>query len=343
MKLLIIADGSKKIGYGHLVRSITIAKYLEKKGWDCSILTPNLNVFNLDFIEIKTFKVISREALKVIKGEKNKNKIFDLTIIDGYNFHSNFKISFYNISRKIMIIDDLAINKSKCDILLDHSPGRNISEYKKLVPKNCCILTGSKYIALRNNLLASNKLLNYKRKRKKIVLISLGSTDPDNTTFRALKFLFFLNLKIKIIVIMTKSSTNLIEINQLLKINKNKFEMFLNPTVKRLKQIYTQSDICIGSPGVGIWERIYFGIPNIILNPNKVQKHLSDFLKEKNIVKELKLNTNNFSLKAKLKFKNVLYNDFVHSRMILKGNSIVDGKGLYRIYEAIEKVCQYDR
>ena len=51
MKLLIIAEGSPKIGYGHLVRSIAIGEYLSKNGWSCSIIDPGSNILNVPFLE----------------------------------------------------------------------------------------------------------------------------------------------------------------------------------------------------------------------------------------------------------------------------------------------------
>ena len=346
MKLLIIADGSKKIGYGHLVRCITIAEYLLKKGWECSILDPGFEILKVKFLNTKALTIITKQSLVEIQNKKNENNKFDLTIIDGYNFNFQFKLSFYNISRKVMIIDDLAKNKNCCEIILDQSPGRKDLDYSKLVPSDCHVLTGSRYIIIRDELLTANKLFNFKRKRKRKrkrkILISLGSTDPDNISLKVLKFLFYLNFKIEISIIVTKNSINILEINKLLKLNKNKFNIFFNPTVKDLKKIYFDTDICIGSPGVAIWERIHFGIANIIFQPNVVQKHLSDYLKDKKIVKELNLRSNCFSLKSILKLKNLLYNDFLISKMVFKGNTIVDGKGLVRVCDVIEKVCEYE-
>ena len=77
-----------------------------------------------------------------------KAELFDLVIIDGYNFINKFQLSIYNIARKVMVIDDLAKTRVDCDIILDQTPSRQSLEYKNLVPKNCEILTGSKYIFL---------------------------------------------------------------------------------------------------------------------------------------------------------------------------------------------------
>jgi UDP-2,4-diacetamido-2,4,6-trideoxy-beta-L-altropyranose hydrolase len=341
MKLLIISDGSPEIGYGHLVRCITIAEYLFKKGWSCTILDPGFDILNVPFLKTKSFKKITYECLNKMIDYSNISN-FDLTIIDGYNFSENFKSSLYNISKKIMIIDDLAKSKNVCDIILDQTPGRIINDYKNLVPKNCHILTGTKYIPLRSPILNGNILNNYKKrrfkKRKRKILISLGSTDPENTSIKVLKFLLTYNLNIEIRVITTKHFNNLLAMQKLLKLNKNKFKIFLNPTAEVLKKIYLDTDLSIGSCGIAIWERIYYRIPNVIYNPNEIQKDISDYLKEKNIVDEINSRKNILSFKALKKIKNLIKNDFFTSKLVLKAHNMINKKALTNIYNIINKV-----
>ena len=342
MKLLIISDGSPEIGYGHLVRCITIAEYLFKKGWSCTILDPGCDILNVPFLKIKNFKKITYKYLNKIIDYSNTNNFFDLTIIDGYNFTESFKSSLYNISKKIMIIDDLAKSKNVCDIILDQTPGRITTDYKNLVPNKCHILTGTKYIPLRSSILNGNILNNYKKrrfkKRKRKILISLGSTDPDNISIKVLKFLLAYNLNIEIRVISTKHFNNLLAMQRLLKLNKNKFKIFLNPTAEVLKKIYLDTDLSIGSCGIAIWERIYYRIPNVIYNPNEVQKDISDYLKDKNIVEEINSRKGTLSFKALKKLENLIKNDFLTSKLILKSHNMVNNKAVTNIYNIINKV-----
>ena len=344
MKLLIIAEGSALTGYGHLVRCITIGEYLVKLGWSCTIVDPGSEMLNVPFLNIKDFKKISYKTLYQFIDNSISNEIFDLSIIDGYNIKRDFKFSLYKITKKIMIIDDLAKNNNYCDIILDQTPNRTPFDYKNLVPDDCQILTGTKYIFLRKEILNRKCLNNYRKKklkkRKRKILLSLGSTDPENMTEKVLKFLLINNFKIEIQIISTKYSVNLPSIKKLLKIHKNKFKIFLNPTVKELKQIYLDTDLCIGSCGIAIWERIYYGIPNIIYKPNAVQKHIGGYLIEKKIIYELLDRYNVLSFSSIKMINNLIRNDFLSSRLVSKGQLVINKEALKNIFNIINKVVK---
>ncbi len=337
MKLLLVVECNKKVGYGHLVRGIAIASELEKFGWIWDIYANDNQMFNAKFIKLDNKKII-KDLNDEIHTNKKCNIInYDLTIIDGYNFKNKFISKLKTISKKLMIIDDLAEKKRDCDYLLDMSPNRTHFDYQKLVSKKTKLLIGKKYLIIKNQFLKS-KIFNCnknKQKRYPNILLSMGSTDPQNLTFIILKYLVSLKNNYKIKVVISSKSEYLKEIKKLGVWKKKFVKIFVDQNDIQLQKIYAETDICFGSAGISIWERIFFNIPNIIINPNSFQLHLSDFLVNNNIVKVIQFSTRHLSNRNKMLINIFLKHQHLKTKMIKFGSKLVDGKGLENIINFI--------
>ena len=171
-------------------------------------------------------------------------------------------------------------------------------------------------------------------------MINFGSTDPDNITVKVLKFLLVNNFKIEIQIISTKHSLNLVSLRKLFKLYKNKFTIILNPTTKELKQIYLDTDLCIGSCGISIWERIYYQIPNIIYKTNNVQRYVGKYLKEKKIIYELLDRNEVLSYNSVQIINKLIKNNYLSSGLVSRGQTLINKKAIEDIYNTVIKVVK---
>ncbi|MBT3938533.1 MAG: hypothetical protein HOF44_02355, partial [Pelagibacterales bacterium] len=94
------------------------------------------------------------------------------------------------------------------------------------------------------------------------------------------------------------------------------------------------SSIAIGAPGLSHMERLYFGIPTILIAQNNIHESIID--KWVNIGCALK-SVNTISMIEK-KLLYIIENRNIRNNLIQNGRNLVDGKGALRIAKAMLKI-----
>ena len=263
-------EASTDSGAGHAIRSGVIADELLENGWDCRIVTSK-NTY--DFIpKLERFKRVNPDLFYASPVQ------CDLFVIDNYNLDIKYERYFRTFAKKIMVIDDLANRKHDCDILLDQTFGRDASDYKTLVPENCQILVGSDYVLLRKDFRALREKALEKRARTtqiKRILISMGGSDPENHTRKALQELKNLGYKGAIDIVLGFQPTHLDSINHYIKALSNDCMIHIDADMPNLT--YT-ADLAIGAAGSSVWERCCLGLPMVLMltanNQEKIYENL---------------------------------------------------------------------
>jgi spore coat polysaccharide biosynthesis predicted glycosyltransferase SpsG len=174
--------------------------------------------------------------------------------------------------------------------------------------------------------------------------VSFGGYDYRNLTgffLDAIKeIFFFLNMKVKIDILIGKENRNKInswkrKIKEINKKNDNiKLSVFVTDFFKRL----SKADIAILSGGLTVFNALYYGIPVIGIPQYKHQLDSLNNLKNFNAIK---LGCKNMSLKKKL-FKDTLNNlaTSKDDRQMLKknGSKLIDGKGSDRVVDILSNL-----
>jgi len=270
-------DSSNAIGYGHLMRCLTLATELKKNSIESCFISANLDFNSQSKIiemghESHILPYFKNQAFD-IKEDAKETKLMlermnvEWLIVDHYAIDIYWESELKETCKHIMVIDDLANRSHHCEVLLDQNLGKKESHYKHLVPNSCKILTGLSYALIRDEFLEirDESLKHRKNGFLKNILISLGGSDPDNFSSKVLEKLFSCNLSRdkNITVIMNSNSQYLDEIKSQLKQMPHKSHLFID--VNNMGNILKNQDIVIGAVGVSAWERCCLGIPSISL------------------------------------------------------------------------------
>ncbi len=178
-RLLFRVDANQEIGYGHLMRCLSIAD---------SIDNFEITFFSTDNLETY-FKDLKNEKYHFIQFNKSKDflsiiKSDDIVIIDGYEFDSSYHKAIHSLGAKIICIDDLASRKLLADAIINPTPSLSSQDY------SCPIFTqfyiGLNYAMIRKSFLelAQKKTIS---KTTGSIMICFGGSDPLNITKRALE------------------------------------------------------------------------------------------------------------------------------------------------------------
>ncbi len=307
MNIGFIVDASNTVGFGHWSRCLNISKILkENKKYFISRNHPKI-LSNLNLIKIKKRKFSVQELKKKI----NQFNITTL-IIDNYKFKYELQRKIKKYVTKLIVIDDYLDKKYFCDILLNYSfiDSKDKFLLKKNNPKVKLAL-GPKYLPLNKRFFELKKNLKPREKIKKI-LVFFGGADKKNLTekmimiadyFKELKFSFILgdlyNKKKKII--------------KKIKNYKN-IKLFYNIKNEQMANLIANNDLAIGAGGVNLYERIYLGLPSIVIDVDNNQlinikkskkKNLIIHLENKNLTVDKVITAIAQLIKNKNKFKKI--------------------------------------
>ena len=296
-------DSSNKIGTGHVVRCLTLAKALKKKKLDCVFIcrdhkdnlinkiiqegfeveiisnTNNSNESNdyslkhADWLEASWQDDVN-ETLKIIK-----NKEIEWIIVDHYGLDKRWETKIRPYAKKIMVIDDLADRKHHCDLLLDQNLVKNYEiRYQNLIPKNCISLLGPKYALLQKDYGKMHKNINLVSKEIKRILIFFGGIDKHSLTkLILLELLKIKNIDIKIdVVIDFKQQYS----SEIISISKKHDNVLTHNMMPSLAPLMIKSDLVIGASGATTWERCCLGLPSLMVVTGFNQEKIAETMEK---------------------------------------------------------------
>ena len=189
---VIMADGSSKIGHGHLKRCLALSELLQDY---CNIyfFAKNIPIYietDLKKIGVKVIllpPISQREECLYIH---NRIKKFKLIIIDGYKFNYKYENFFYEKNKKVITIDDMINRKFYSNIIINHAPLISKNKYKTLT--NTKLLLGLDYKIIQK-CFYPKKIID-KSKIKNNIFVCLGSGSA-NSLFKVKLIKFLLNLE----------------------------------------------------------------------------------------------------------------------------------------------------
>lgn len=294
MKIIIRVDASLRIGIGHIMRCLTLAKALVEKGEEVDFICRD-HVGNLIekvrqegfIVHVLTTRTDNQLVLKKgchlfhaewlgVMQEQDAQECKpilemvkpDWLIVDHYAIDQTWQSVLKPYYMKLMVIDDLGDRKHNCDLLLDQNYGSTDEKYQNLVPKHCKLLTGVKFSLLRQEF-AQWRNYSLKRRNQKYevnkILITLGGVDPDNYTGKILSQLanIKLNKNIELVVVMGETAPHLVAVVK--QADAMPVKTTIKTNVTNMAELMANSDLAIGAAGATTWERCCLGLPTIQL------------------------------------------------------------------------------
>lgn len=183
------ADASHEIGMGHLTRCLALSQML-KDHFDIQFVTMSPSGKIRDEIGMATSRIIimdekpeEDEAIylcEILDPQK------DILVLDSYTYGEQYLRILKKSGLKLVVIDDLAALPVVSDVLVNHSPGINQTDYLTEGKPVFCL--GPAFALLRPAFL---KAATQTRERLQInsVLICFGGSDPENITNKVLRLI----------------------------------------------------------------------------------------------------------------------------------------------------------
>jgi UDP-2,4-diacetamido-2,4,6-trideoxy-beta-L-altropyranose hydrolase len=246
------ADAAAALGTGHVMRCLTLAGELARRGAVCLFAgAPGTGEL-----------VPSALAFPMVTPDRIPFGC-DLVVVDHYGIDAVEEARIRSMSRAVMVIDDLPERRHHCDLLLDQTFGRSADEYTRLVPNTARVLVGSDYALLRPQFATARKAALARRKGDlKRVLIGLGGTDPDNVTGAALDSVLSAGMDVAVDVVMGAGAPHLEAIRAQAA---SRPDVTIHVGTSDMAGLMAAADLAVGAGGTSTWERCCLGLPTLML------------------------------------------------------------------------------
>ncbi|WP_434296956.1 UDP-2,4-diacetamido-2,4,6-trideoxy-beta-L-altropyranose hydrolase [Clostridium sporogenes] len=322
MNICIRSDGGSTIGMGHIIRTLVLANKLKKDNnvfYACRIDSPLSNKYRLGIDKIKSegFNVVT------LQEENLKNEIrnikADCIITDSYDVDEEyFNILKRNFKLSGCLDDEKICNYFNVDFLINQNMYAQNLNYK--VNPDTELMLGNEYIILRD------EFRNLEKKEIKVniekIMVTVGGSDDSNLTETVIRTLKKLTNVVLYIVVGPAFKY----IENLKKQESDNVKLCFNADMANLMK---ECDLAIASCGTTLYELAAVGTPTVGIVVAENQTLAAKTMDSKGIIKYSNLE----SLCKDI--INLTYEE--RKKMSCNGRQIVDGMGVSRIAEFIER------
>jgi UDP-2,4-diacetamido-2,4,6-trideoxy-beta-L-altropyranose hydrolase len=330
---------------GHLMRCLTLANGLKKRGFECSFIcrdfTENgasrfigddfpLELMSIEGLELNDdwlgvpFEKDVKDTINIISKEP-----VDWLVIDHYQidqqWQKEFRAKFPNT--KIMVIDDL-LRTHECDLLLDQTYGRTADEYRLLVPENTTFCLGAEFALLREEFRSLRAERGKIDNNTRHILVTLGGGNHGKPLRVIGKALRELSKKHKFTATVITGDVAELYLDDFKALGQNiELVSFSNNIAAEMNK----ADLVIGAGGGTSWERCCLGLPTVVLTIADNQTEIAKILNEKEA--GISVATEQDDIAAAV--EKLLTDSALFSKMSKNAASLCDGKGVSRIINSI--------
>ena len=269
MNVLFRADASERIGGGHIGRCIALAEELKDRGVQVQFVTRGSNELGPSMLERAgiAFHILAcnedwrsdAAATQKIAGSA------DWIVVDHYGLDGRWQAELKQTGRQVLVIDDLADRQHCCDILVDTGRPVGDTAYERLVPDDCIVMQGPRFLMLRQEF--SDRKQSVSSSGRKKVLVFFGAADGAALTLPTLDALDRSSHRslLDVHVIVTEANAQREEIRK-------REGVVVHEDVTNMASLMAELDFAIGAGGVSMWERCCMGLPSLTIAVNDNQK-----------------------------------------------------------------------
>ena len=336
MNLLIRADASVGMGTGHVMRCLALAQAWQDAGGRAAFAMADRTEAIDGDIRAKGIRLMRIQ--KTAGSEEDSRELERLArdvraewvVLDGCQFGLSYQRSLRNLGFRILLIDDGETAKSvSADALLNQNYGAKASVYQGCEP-SCRLLLGSDFILLRREF---SRWVGWRRnigEHASQVLVSMGGSDPDNTTLHALEALKLLQIEGLAITVLVGGS------------NARRFESagrswntgvrFLH-NISDVPSIMAEADIAIVVGGGTLWEALFMKCAVLSYARTPFQARIVRGLEDVGAAISLgNVHDLDHRTVAK-KIREVVSSRDIRTKLSSEGERIVDGLGARRVVD----------
>jgi UDP-2,4-diacetamido-2,4,6-trideoxy-beta-L-altropyranose hydrolase len=206
-------------------------------------------------------------------------------VVDGYQFGSDYMEKLQQAGLRVLFIDDYGhADRHPADLVLNQNPHASESLYPNRGPSTGLLL-GPRYALLRREFLAAPRESEQPAVARKI-LITLGGSDPENVTAKAIRALAQLDIPdLEAVVVVGPANPHHAALRKLAGGQPYAARVERDPA--NLPELFAWADIAVSAAGSTCWELAYMGLPAIAVVCAENQMAVAESLHQAGSVESL--------------------------------------------------------
>ena len=195
-RVVLRADASKSIGYGHFTRTLALANIL-REHFICFFATYKPSTYQLNEITsvCNYLPLEGNDKIQYDKSFLSSLNFDDIVVLDNYFFDTDFQKAIKLKGCKLVCIDDIHTRHFYCDILFCPDPC-SVDSYS--LENFTRFYGGLEWAFLRKPFL-ENKCIRPTCSQIKNVILGIGGADPYNLTDQLINLLLGKSLNVTLI------------------------------------------------------------------------------------------------------------------------------------------------
>jgi len=258
-KVIIRVDGNSSIGLGHLYRGIALAEILKER-YNIEFVTKISTTispikesgFSLTYIPSTVS--FSEEPIWI----KNNYVTDSIIVLDGYEFTEYYQQKIKKFNFKLVYIDDFAKGIQKADLVINHSPNAQKSNYKCEYYTKLAL--GLEYALLRKRFINFDRNKIKSKNKIETIFISFGGADTHDFTHKSAQALLKISSIKKINIVLGAAYKN----KAVLEIRSPKIHIHNNLQEQNIFNLMKDTDLAITSASTTSIELASLGTPMIL-------------------------------------------------------------------------------
>jgi spore coat polysaccharide biosynthesis predicted glycosyltransferase SpsG len=321
MKICILTEGGKNIGFGHIARCTSIYQAFEEIG-----TVPEFIVNGDETVE----DLLRDKNCKVFDWLNNQKMLFatvknaDIVFIDSYL--ADYEL-YENVSEMVKIAvyfdDDIRIKYPKGFVL-----NGAIRAERMPYPKRTGVtyLLGVQYAPLRKEFwdVPAKSI----RADIETVMLTFGGMDIHGVTSKVLRLLVDIHPELHKKAIIAKGFHDIAEIK---KLKDNNTELIYYPDAAGMKEIMLESDIAISAGGQTLYELVRIGVPTIGVCVAQNQLQSVEGWEKVGFIEYAGVWDSSSLCKEIERIMQKMENQALRKERMQKVMSLIDGKGCLRV------------
>jgi spore coat polysaccharide biosynthesis predicted glycosyltransferase SpsG len=319
-KIAIFCKASFSHGMGHLVRQSHIAKILRNRGNEINFFTPDYSPAQLWLDQCG----LSHQTLTDVKQVSS-----DLIILDVQDTSAAFIKNLRQDKKAVVSFEDLGEGRNHVDLLVDCNLGE-----EKSAGLPVQTLFGYNYAVLAEEFEAYHSKPRVFKNTINSVLVTFGGTDPHSLTPTLAEKLLHIQPSLSITLLAGPGNENIPALKNLA--NKHGKVKLMESTSEMAQTLFTH-DIVFCAGGVTLHEAMAVGTPAFVINQVQHQADKANRAEKQGAA----LNLGMSDSWAENRLPEILQsNPKILEKTSQAGKSMIDGKGLKRIVDAIEELLK---
>ncbi len=272
INVVIRTDASVEIGIGHVMRCLTLAGELVRRGAAVRFLCRQDEGNLIDAIREQGFTVLALPAGIADEAQDTRESgrllatgpASDWIIVDRYALGEQWEHTVRPLTKRLMVIDDLADRRHACDLLLDQNFYRDAdTRYAGLLPASCTQLLGPAYTLLRPEFRAARERFRQRDGTVRRIMVFFGGSDRTNESTKVLNALADAgarDIAVDVVVGVNNPHGAAIEeaAGRLPRASCHR-------RVKDMAALMSAADLSVGAAGSTTWERCCLGLPSLVV------------------------------------------------------------------------------